>query len=95
MGGGYSSLFVCLCVCVCVLPQNWYLNSIISKSKEATAFKHGNHIQNVVLYKTETFFLAKAAQIAIKFGNKKTNRTDLIRKAFESSKWHCSTGNLK
>ena len=76
---------VSLCVCVCVLPQNWCLNSIISKSTEATVLKHGNHIQSVVLYKTEKFFLAKATQIASKLGNKKTNRTDLTRKAFESS----------
>ena len=69
VGGGYSSLFVC--VCVCVLPQNWCLNSIISKSKEATVLKHGNHIQTVVLYKTEKFFLVKATQIASKLGNKK------------------------
>ena len=67
MGGGYSSQFVC----VCVLPQNWCLNSIISKSKETTVLKHGNHIQSVVLYKTEKFFLAKATQIASKLGNKK------------------------
>ena len=87
MGGGYSSQFVCVCVCVCVcvLPQNWCLNSIISKSQEATVLKHGNHIQSVVLYKTEKFFLVKATQIASKLGNKKTNRTDLTRKAFESS----------
>ena len=70
MGIGYSSLSVC----VCVLPQNWCLNS---KSKEATVLKHGNHIQSVVIYKTEKFFLAKATQIASKLGNKKTNRTDL------------------
>ena len=75
VGGGYSSQFVC--VCVCVLPQNWCLNSIISKSKEATVLKHGNHIQSVVLYKAEKFFLVKATQIASKLGNKKTNRTDL------------------
>ena len=76
---------MCVCVCVCVLPQDWRLNSIISKSKEATVLKHGNHIQSVVLYKTEMFFLAKATQIASKPGNNKTNRTDLTRKAFESS----------
>ena len=64
-----------MCVCVCVLPQNWCLNSIISKSEEATVLKHDNHIQSVVLYKTEKFFLVKA----------KTNHTDLTRKAFESS----------
>ena len=58
-------------MCVCVLPQNWCLNSIISKSKEATALRLGNHIQNMVLYKTGKFLLAKAAQIASKFGNKK------------------------
>ena len=84
MGGGYSSQFVCVCVCVCVTTKLVF-NSIISKSKEATVLKHGNHIQSVVLYKTEKFFLAKAAQIASKLGNKKTNHTDLTRKAFESS----------
>ena len=66
MGRGYSSLFVCLCVCVCVLPQN--LNS---KPEEATALKHGNHIQNMVLYKTEKFLLTKVTQIANELGNKK------------------------
>ena len=39
MGGGYSSLFVC----VCVLPQNWCLSS---KSKEATT------LNMVIIYKT-------------------------------------------
>ena len=64
-------MVVCLCVSLCVLPQNWCLNSIFSKSEEATALKHGNHIQNVVLYKTEKFFLAKVTQIMSEFGNKK------------------------
>ena len=57
MGSWYS-----VCVCVCV---------IISKSKEVTVLKHGNHIQSVVLYKTEKFFLAKATQITSELGNKK------------------------
>ena len=60
-----------MCVCVCVLPQNCCLNSIISKSKEATVLEHGNHIQSVILYKTEKLFLAKATQIASKLGNEK------------------------
>ena len=56
---------------MCVLPPNWCLNLIISKSKEAIVLKYGNHIQNVVLYRTEKFFLAKVTQIASKLGNKK------------------------
>ena len=39
-GGGYSSQFVCVCVCV---TTKLVLNSIISKSKEATVLKHGNY----------------------------------------------------
>ena len=77
VGGGYSSL----CLCVCVLPQNWCLNSIISKSKEATVLKH----ENVVLYKTEKFFLAKATQITSKLGNKKLIVQISHERLFESS----------
>ena len=58
---------------------------IISKSKEATALKHGNNIQNVVLYKTEKFFLVKVTQIASKLGNKKLIVQISHEKAFESS----------
>ena len=46
MGGGYSTLFVC------VLPQNCCLNSIITKSKQVAALKLGNLRQTVALYKT-------------------------------------------
>ena len=56
---------------MCVLLHNLCLNSIISKSTEGTPLKHGNHIQNMVLYKTEKFFLAKVTQIASELGNKK------------------------
>ena len=70
VGGGYSSQFVCVCVCVCVLPQNWCLNSIISKSEEATVLKHGNHTKHGSL-QDRKFFLVKATQIASKLGNKK------------------------
>ena len=51
VGGGYSSLFVCVCVCVSVLPQNCCLNSIITKSKQVAALKLGNLRQTVALYK--------------------------------------------
>ena len=72
MGGGYSlSVCVCVCVCVSVLPQNCYLNSIIKKSKQATALKFSSLIQKVDLYKTGKFLQANVAQIASKFENKK------------------------
>ena len=50
VGGGYSTLFVCVFVCVCVLTPNLCLNSFISKSKQATSHKLGNLRQKVVLY---------------------------------------------
>ena len=74
-----------VCVYVCVLPQNCCLNSIISKSKQAAAPKLDSLIQKVALYKVGKLFQAKAARVASKFENKKTNRTDLTRKAFESN----------
>ena len=40
MGVGYTGSSLS----VCVLPQNQCLNSIISKSKGATALKLGSHI---------------------------------------------------
>ena len=63
VGGGYSTLFVCVCVCVfvCVLPQNCCKIQIISNSKQATAHKLGNLRQTVVLYKTGKFLLANTA----------------------------------
>ena len=76
---------VCVCVCVSVLPQKCCLNSIISKSKQVAAIKLGNPVQKVDLYKMSRFLQANAAQIASKFENKKTNRTSLTRKTFESS----------
>ena len=65
MGGGYSTL------CVCVLPQNCCLNSIITKSKQVAALKLGNLRQTAALYKTGKFLQASVAQVAFKFGNKK------------------------
>ena len=59
VGRGYSTLFVCAEVInlwfVCVLPQNCCPSSIISKSKQATSHKLGNHRRTMVLYKTDKF----------------------------------------
>ena len=60
-----------LCVFVCVLTPNLCLNSIISKSKQATSRKLGKLRQKVVLYKTGKFLQVSMAQIAFNFENKK------------------------
>ena len=67
MGGGYSTL----CVCVCVLPQNCCLSLIISKSKQVAGLKPGILREKVVLYKTGKFLQASVAPIACKFEIKK------------------------
>ena len=67
----FVCLCVCVCVCVCVLTPNLCLNSIISKSKQATSHKLGKLRQKVVLYKTGKFLQVSVAQIAFNFENKK------------------------
>ena len=68
-----EGIVVCVCEClsVCVFPQNCHLNSIISKSKQATALKLINLRQKVDLYKTDKVFQASTARVANKFENKK------------------------
>ena len=63
----------------------WYWAASGSGTGKSVSITMVATVQNVVLYKTEKFFLTKATQIASKLGNKKTNHTDLTQKAFELS----------
>ena len=60
MGGGYSTLCVCY--------HKMAVNSIISKSKQASAHKLCNLRQTVVLYKTGKFLQANTAYMANNIG---------------------------
>ena len=65
MGGGYSTL------CVCVYYHKICLSLIISKSKQVAGLKLGILREKVVLYKTGKFLQASVPPIACKFEIKK------------------------
>ena len=71
---GYSS------VCVCLLTVKSWLNSIISKSKQATGLKFGSLRENVVLYKTGKFLRASVIHRVCKFQKKKNSTYRSYRK---------------